>query len=332
MSQIIKTILFSWYQANHRDLPWRKTTNPYFIWLSEIILQQTRVQQGLSYYHRFTTRFPTVYDLANAEEQEILNLWQGLGYYSRARNLHATAKIIVEKYKGVFPSKFDEIIKLKGIGNYTAAAISSFAFNEPNAVLDGNVYRVISRLFNEKTAIDSTQGQKLFQRLADELLNTHSPSIHNQAIMEFGATQCVPVNPDCSQCVLNEYCLGLRFKTVSTLPYKEKRTKVKPISINYMVFQKDYEILLKKRLGKGIWQHLYEFPHLSDCSDLSPISRQTHLLSHQKLDLQYFIVQNLNNCMEEKGLQWVKLEEIHNYPKPKPIQDFINEYILDPAV
>ncbi|MBU2019335.1 MAG: A/G-specific adenine glycosylase [Bacteroidetes bacterium] len=327
MLQQIKTILLKWYSQNQRELPWRTTKDPYFIWLSEIILQQTRVQQGLSYYQLFTEKFPTIFDLANADEQTVLNTWQGLGYYSRARNLHATSRIIVHQYKGVFPSSFEEIKSLKGIGNYTAAAISSFAFDLPYAVVDGNVYRVLSRVFDEDSPIDSSAGQKLFQNLANNLLNTSFPANHNQAIMEFGALQCVPVNPNCDICVLNQHCLGRQNNRINVLPVKEKKTKVSKVQIDYSIHFDENKILLRKRLGKGIWQHLYEFPHCIDMPKDPPVFSETHLLSHQKLTLNYY--RNVNNTIafEENGLEWVNIKDLESYPKPKPIQSFIDNYL-----
>ena len=216
-----------WYRLNKRELPWRKTNDPYLIWLSEIILQQTRVVQGLSYYLKFTHNYPTVFDLANASEQDVLKDWQGLGYYSRARNLHATAKVIASEYKGVFPKTFLEIKKLKGIGDYTAAAISSFAFNLPHAVVDGNVYRVLSRVFNIDLPIDSIEGKKYFAQLAKELLPNHDAAIHNQAIMEMGAIQCLPTNPLCDSCPLLEKCLSYHLKNTHERPVKVKKTKTR---------------------------------------------------------------------------------------------------------
>ncbi len=206
----VSNTLIKWYLLNHRELPWRSSTDPYIIWLSEIILQQTRVDQGLPYFNRFVDKYPTISHLAKAPEDEVLKIWQGLGYYSRARNLHATAKLVHQQYAGVFPSNYDQIKALKGVGVYTAAAITSFAFNQPFAVVDGNVYRVLARLFGESTPIDTTTGKKLFAELANDLLNKKTPGIHNQAIMEFGATLCRPASPDCHICPFNGQCIALR--------------------------------------------------------------------------------------------------------------------------
>lgn len=230
-------LIVEWYRLNKRDLPWRETQNAYFIWLSEIILQQTRVLQGMNYYLKFISHYPTVHDLANASEQDVLNDWQGLGYYSRARNLHFTAKLISTEMKGVFPSSFNEIKKLKGIGDYTAAAISSFAYNLPQAVVDGNVYRVLSRVFEVHLPIDSTQGKKFFADLAQELISLKEPAIHNQAIMELGAMQCLPVNPICHSCPLNSICLAFSNRTYKELPIKLKKVKVRNRYFHFLIFK-----------------------------------------------------------------------------------------------
>jgi A/G-specific adenine glycosylase len=214
--------IIKWYKKNKRDLPWRRTKNPYQIWLSEVILQQTRVDQGMDYYLRFTKEFLNIDELARAKEDKVLKLWQGLGYYSRARNLHATAKMVSRQYKGEFPSSHDEILKLKGVGEYTAAAIASFAFDQCYPVVDGNVFRVLSRVFAIETPIDSGLGKKEFYSLAKELIDPSQPALYNQAIMEFGAIQCKPKNPDCYNCPLKGMCLAHSKKMVERLPIKSK--------------------------------------------------------------------------------------------------------------
>jgi A/G-specific adenine glycosylase len=253
--------LIYWYLQNDRDLPWRKSKNPYFIWLSEIMLQQTRVNQGLAYYITFTKEFPTVFDLANASESKVLKLWQGLGYYSRARNLHFSAKYIANELNGEFPSTYDEIKKLKGVGDYTASAISSICFNKAEAVVDGNVYRVLARYFGIKTAINSSAGIKEFKKLAQTLIDPTQPGTHNQAIMDFGALQCKPQNPLCETCPFNSSCIALANKTIKELPLKEKKIKVRKRYFNFLVFISDnHQTVLSERKGKGIWQGLYQFP------------------------------------------------------------------------
>ena len=254
-------ILIKWYLQNKRDMPWRNTTNPYYIWLSEIILQQTRVEQGTAYYLKFVEIFPTVYDLASAKESEVLKLWQGLGYYSRARNLHFTGNYIVNELNGQFPSTYNEILKLKGVGDYTASAIASFCFDEPTAVVDGNVYRVLSRFFDIETPINSTKGIKYFKELAQELIDVDNAATHNQSIMEFGARMCKPQNPDCEICPLNDKCLALQQNKIKSLPVKDKKIKLKKRFFNYLVLvSSDEKTILNLREGKGIWQGLYEFP------------------------------------------------------------------------
>ena len=292
------SIIIKWYNKNKRNLPWRHTKDAYKIWLSEIILQQTRVQQGLPYYNRFVEKFPTVHDLASAKESVVIKTWQGLGYYSRARNLHVSAKFISQNLKGKFPSNYDEIKKLKGIGDYTAAAIISFAFNQPYPVVDGNVYRVLSRYFGIKTPIDSTKGKKEFSKKANLLISRKEPGTYNQAIMEFGALQCVPQNPDCNKCPLQKSCIAFSKDMVDLLPIKSKKGKTRTRYFNYLVMKRNGKILIKKRIENDIWKNLYDFPlietnkpvsrtQLSKLVSDKNISIKTssdtvkHILSHQ---------------------------------------------------
>jgi A/G-specific adenine glycosylase len=254
-------ILIRWYLENKRDLPWRKTDNPYLIWLSEIMLQQTRVAQGTPYFLSFTNAFPTVFDLAAANEEQVLKLWQGLGYYSRARNLHKTAQFVAIELGGEFPDNYTELLKLKGVGEYTAAAIASFSYNEPVPVVDGNVFRVLSRYFDVETDIASASAKKEFAALAFELMPKDKPALFNQAIMEFGALQCVPKSPNCSVCVFNDSCAALQKKKVDQLPVKSKKLKVRNRYFNYLVVEDEIEnTIIQKRTAKGIWHNLYEFP------------------------------------------------------------------------
>lgn len=305
--------LITWYKTNKRDLPWRNHKDAYKIWLSEIILQQTQVVQGMSYYLKFTQKYPKIGQLAAAKEDEVLKLWQGLGYYSRARNLHAAAKVVNEQHKGVFPSNYEDIKALKGVGDYTAAAISSFAFNLPYAVVDGNVYRVLSRLFGIETPIDSGAGKKQFQQLATELLDKKDPGEHNQAIMEFGSQYCKPVNPDCQNCIFNAKCFAFKSARVSELPVKSKKTKVKERFFNYVVLiDKNNDIFLNKRVAGDIWQGLYEFLLIESDKEIATqqlLKHATfkknagqkfkllhtsklykHILSHQHLYARFYIV------------------------------------------
>ncbi len=330
-------IIIDWYDKNKRNLPWRNTNNPYFIWLSEIILQQTRVDQGLPYFEKFVNHYPSVYELAIADEQEILNDWQGLGYYSRARNLHKTAKEVVDIYKGVFPSTYIELLKLTGIGPYTAAAIASFAFDEAKAVVDGNVYRVLSRVFDIEEAIDSTQGKKTFESLANELIDKNNSAIYNQAIMEFGALQCVPVNPSCIICPLQFQCLAYKNKTITQRPLKSKKTKVTPRYFVYVVeLSSNQTIRIEKRKEKGIWQHLYQFPLLEFMSieekqsylaslKYKFISKEyKHILSHQHLFAHFAVVEPTIKIPEDQ-LE-IALSELSNFPIPRLIDKFWEEH------
>lgn len=338
--------LINWYSIYKRDLPWRNTKSPYFIWLSEIILQQTQIKQGLPYYEAFTKQYPTIFDLANADENEILKLWQGLGYYSRARNLHFTAKTIVEVFNGEFPKSYQELLDLKGIGDYTASAIASICYNEATAVLDGNVYRVLARYFGIETPINSTIGKKEFKALATQLIDKKNPAEYNQAIMEFGARQCKPKSPDCGSCPLNSSCVSLQNNWVNTLPMKLKKGAVTTKFFNFLVFiSSDKKTIFKKRTGKGIWKNLYQFPLVETEAPLendhferhpkikSILNSSTiewslynqkdivHKLSHQHLYTKFWIVEV--NSLPEKG---ILISEIQKFPTPILISNFINEF------
>jgi len=273
-------VLVHWYLHNKRDLPWRKTNNPYYIWLSEIILQQTRVDQGMAYYLKFVARFPTVNDLAFASEEQVLKLWQGLGYYSRARNLHFSAKYIVDELQGDFPSNYNELLKLKGVGEYTASAVASNCFNEAAAVVDGNVYRVLSRYFGISTPINIPTGVKEFKKLAQELLDPSISGTHNQAIMEFGARMCKPQNPTCEICPLNTSCLAMANDKIKELPVKENKLKVKKRYFNYLVIQTPLNKTKVTQREKGIWMNLYEFPLIESSQEID----EKELILHEEFD------------------------------------------------
>lgn len=332
--------LISWYLINKRDLPWRKTKNPYKIWLSEIILQQTRVQQGLPYYWKFIAAYPTIQALALANEDEVLNLWQGLGYYSRARNMLKTAKAINEEYNGCFPTSYNDLLKLKGIGEYTAAAIASFSFKEPVAVVDGNVYRVLSRLFDIETPIDSGEGKKAFRFLAEEVLDKANPSTFNQAIMEFGALQCTPKKPDCNNCVLNGACLSRENGTISKRPVKKKKNASKQRFFVYKIFLDENKTLIQKREEKDIWQGLYEFPleefgdakkqmeYIQTCKGktLYCSSEITHILSHQRIKT-FFIYLKSEKKKDplKQGVLSVSINELYRYPVSVLTENFLKK-------
>ncbi|MDF1673379.1 MAG: A/G-specific adenine glycosylase [Vicingaceae bacterium] len=337
--------LIEWYNLNKRELPWRNTKDPYTIWLSEIILQQTRVDQGLAYFHKFIDNYPTVEHLSKAPEDEVLKYWQGLGYYSRARNLHFTSKHIVSHYNGVFPNKYKDILSLKGVGEYTAAAISSFSFNQPHPVIDGNVYRVLSRVYGIKEAIDSTIGKKTFKSIAAELIDKKNPSIYNQAIMEFGALQCTPKNPNCEICPFKLECYALKNNQINTLPVKEKRIKQKNRYFNYLIIKNNKSIYLNQRVDNDIWKGLYDFPlieseiEISKESDLKKILSPPnltienrskpikHILSHQKIYATFWTISDkISKDLIEKAIK-INLKEINNYPVPKLIENYIKSML-----
>ena len=339
--------LILWYLDHKRDLPWRTTAIPYCIWLSEIILQQTRVEQGLPYYQAFVSVYPTVKKLANASEEEVLKLWQGLGYYSRARNLHTTANYVSNELSGIFPTSYKELIKLKGVGDYTASAIASICFNEATAVVDGNVYRVLARYFGIATPINSSFGIKEFKNVAQQLIDIDHPGNHNQALMEFGARQCKPQNPNCEICIFNDSCIALQQKKVSELPVKLKKTKVKNIYFNYIVLIfKNKKTLLQKRIGKGIWQNLYEFPlieteknfkleELNSLHIFQDVSKKfeinslvlynempiLHKLSHRNIYTQFWIAETSKNNDDA-----ISISQLETYPVPKLIGNFITTF------
>ncbi|HMI05962.1 MAG TPA: A/G-specific adenine glycosylase [Flavobacterium sp.] len=335
--------LIDWYLLNKRDLPWRNTTEPYPIWLSEIMLQQTRVAQGMPYFFAFTKAFPTVLDLANASEEQVLKLWQGLGYYSRARNLHKTAQIVAFELDGKFPGNYSDLMKLKGIGEYTAAAIASFSFNENVPVVDGNVFRVLSRFFDIETDIANASAKKEFSALAYELMPKDNPAIFNQAMMEFGALQCVPKNPNCEICPLNSGCLALKLKKVNQLPVKSKKAKVRNRFFNYLIVSDENEnTVIQKRSDKGIWHNLYEFPLIETESEVDfdfisekvqsdffsentiiSISEfnsksQIHKLTHQHLHIKFWKV-GVNGTIKN-GINYT---ELLTFPFPIVIFNFI---------
>lgn len=337
--------LIGWYQQNKRDLPWRNTQNPYFIWLSEIILQQTRVDQGLPYFNKFISHYPTIFDLAKAEEQAVLKDWQGLGYYSRARNLHAAAKFIVNELNGQFPKSYHELLQLKGVGEYTAAAIASFSYDLPHAVLDGNVFRVLSRLFDIETPINTPKAKKEFSTLANELLPKHHAAIFNQAIMEFGALQCVPTNPNCLNCILVSKCLAFSNKTVTNRPQKNKKIKITNRYFNYLVFQDDKHYVIQKRVDNDIWKNMYEFPKIVsndfekndeiefllqsfDLEIKQVISLKKHILSHQHIYAKFYIIKKIPEQLPDNfgPLLIISKSDLEHYPIPKLIDTFLETY------
>ena len=332
--------LIDWYEQNHRILPWRETDDPYKIWISEIILQQTRVAQGMEYYHRLITRFPDIHSLADAKEDEVLLYWQGLGYYSRARNLHKAAqlmknheifhqamRLLGDKARG--KEIFAALRSMPGVGDYTAGAIASFAFNLPYPALDGNVYRVLSRLYDCEIAFDTTQGKKHFRQLAEDLLDRERPRLFNSAIMELGALHCVPTAPDCSTCPLNTWCKALANNTVELLPVRKPRPKVRDRYLEYTIYiAPDKTTLIHQRKDNDIWKHLWEFPleEIDRCAvDRVAVDRTkgtvdryaevlelTHVLSHQRLHAR-FVIKNVSELPEIPDTLVVHLSDLDNY-------------------
>jgi A/G-specific adenine glycosylase len=336
--QDFPTLIKNWYRLNARDLPWRRTNDPYAIWLSEIILQQTRVDQGLDYYIKFLKHYPTVHELAKASEDEVLRDWQGLGYYSRARNLHLAAKYIATDLKGEFPKTYSSVIDLKGVGDYTAAAICSFAYSLPHAVVDGNVYRVLSRYLGIDTPIDSTLGKKKFKILANEMLDVQDPATYNQAIMEMGALVCKPKKPTCELCPVVESCVARSNGNQLSLPVKEKKIKVRNRFLNYFVVLDDGWVYLKKRGAKDIWQGLYDFPLLEmdkkesvDNLNLKELGVEIvgldgefkHVLSHQNIHARFWIANKLPSSKLDKAFVRVKVSELEDYPMPQLLIRYI---------
>jgi len=319
------TLIQNWYRLNKRELPWRNEISPYKTWISEIILQQTQVVQGLDYYHKFIDEFPTVYELANASDQKILRLWQGLGYYSRARNLHFAAKQIIKEFNGTFPSTYNDIIKLKGVGEYTAAAISSIVYQLPHAVVDGNVYRVLSRVFEISTPINSTNGKKEFNKLAHQLLDAKHPGDHNQALMEIGALVCKPKTPSCLSCPLQNICLSFKNKSFANFPVKLKKVKAKKLTLNYLIISNRKKIIIKQRGSGDIWQGLYDFP----ISDKMPKKYKLdielkHILTHRIIQAKFWLVDFNNYKLKENEIA-VSIDDLDNYPKPQLLVKYLKQ-------
>lgn len=339
----VRRILSDWYHQNGRSLPWRDTKDPYFIWLSEIILQQTRVNQGMPYYLAFVKAYPTITHLADANEQEVLRLWQGLGYYSRARNLHSAAKYVAYQLNGVFPKTYQTIKELSGVGDYTASAISSVAYGEEKAVLDGNVFRVLSRIFLIKDDISAGASRKVFLKVADELLNRESPGDHNQAIMDFGAMQCAP-KPKCEICPMEHLCMARQQGLEKTLPVKLKKIKRTKRYFHYFLIGGGEGLYLNKRGEKDIWQGLFELPlieaesgaHL-EASDLVgkfgnrtekpqilPFSK-VHKLTHMDVNAFFYRLDFFD--WESPSGVFVSWNELDHYPLPRLIDEFLEDYV-----
>lgn len=341
--------IIQWYYKNQRKLPWRETHDPYIIWLSEIILQQTRVNQGMPYFYKFVEHYPNIESFASAPEEEILRHWQGLGYYSRARNMLKAAKLIMQEHGGIFPSRYQVLIKLPGIGEYTASAIASFSINEPKAVVDGNVSRVLARYFGIEEPINSTKGKKDFNILAQEVLDKENPGIHNQAMMEFGALQCKPQNPDCETCPLQQSCFAYQNNLVNKLPIKIKAGKSRNRYFNYFVLRKEEKILMQRRQKGDIWEGLFELPLIESPFLLSDeelklseefiklFGKQAeiiyssaitkHILSHQNIYARFFEITNIKeNVFKNKDWDYVLIKDLDKLAKSKLIFSFMDVY------
>lgn len=346
-SNFFREQLLKWHvEQNDRVMPWKAIKDPYKIWLSEIILQQTRVQQGLAYYLRFIKKYPTVATLASAAEEDVYKLWEGLGYYSRCRNLIFTARYIAIDKKGKFPETYEELLQLKGVGPYTAAAIASFAYQKPHAVVDGNVFRILSRFFGQDLPVDIPEGKKWFFEKAENLLDKNSPGVYNQAIMDFGATVCTPKSPSCTTCYLSEKCVAFNHHLIEVLPVKSKKIKKETLFFYYLILSHKDKVLIRKRKEKFIWQNLFEFymvapqvpfSNASEAVDefliafpklkvsiksVSPL--YTQLLTHKKIQATFIQLQ-LKKEISITDYLWITKKDISTYPFPRIINNYLEE-------
>lgn len=332
------TLIRMWYQNHKRDLPWRSTSDAYVIWLSEVILQQTKVEQGLPYFVKFSERFPTVIDLANASEEEVLETWKGLGYYSRARNLHKAAKLVRDQFGGILPNSYSKLIQLPGVGEYTAAAVASFAFGEPRAVVDGNVFRLLSRVFNIHSPINSSAGKREFRLLADQLISEVHPGEHNQAMMEMGSLVCTPKSPNCEACVLRHNCLAFKKNNIAELPVKTAKPKSKFWNIHYAVIASNSGLVFSKDITGNVWKGLYQFPIISEElateESYTPISNsgtllatQKHVLSHRKITAFFYHIPYTALSKDTKSniFEFTMGEAMEKAPITRLIQRFLEQ-------
>jgi A/G-specific adenine glycosylase len=348
---IFSEVISNWYQKNGRKLPWRDTDDPYKIWLSEVILQQTRVDQGMPYYKKFIEKYPDIQSLASATEQQVLKDWQGLGYYSRARNLHAAAKQVVNDFSGKFPDNHDDIRSLKGVGDYTAAAISSFAFGLPYPVVDGNVIRLLSRYFGIDAPVDTSSGARIIKEAAAQIFDTESPARHNQAIMEFGALQCVPASPDCMSCPLVHSCVSYERRLVDVIPVKARRQKTSKRYFNYILIRMDDKVVLQKRSGNDIWRNLFELPLIetpaqADVAELigsvgwsalfkdndvvvgKVVGPVTHKLSHREIIAQFIQVEMKSGSIDVlPEADTIPVRSLGDYPVPRLLENYFSESV-----
>ena len=342
IKDLFSKILLQWYDPAARPMPWKGETDPYKIWISEVILQQTRVEQGWEYYKRFVEKYPDVFQLATAPQEDVLKIWQGLGYYSRARNLHKGAQQIVENYKGIFPPDLKLIQSISSIGPYTAAAIASFAYALPYAVVDGNVIRLLSRLFGITEPFDTTTGQKLFRELAQELFDHENPAIFNQAIMDFGATLCTPAIPKCRECPFQVHCIALNTGKINELPVKSKKIKKRDRFFNYLVLEHTGKIFVQERKEKDVYSGMYEFILQESEGQLTPGDeelmiekvtgakqkfqktelKKAHILTHQRLHVNFYFVKLEDKPKIPFG-NWLEKQSLKSLPVPKFIHDYL---------
>lgn len=336
---LFSEILLAWYEENRRLMPWRGENDPYKIWISEIILQQTRINQGWNYYIRFIENFPDIASLAQASPERVLKVWQGLGYYSRARNLHKAAQTVMKEHQGVFPKNYDDILKLKGIGEYTAAAIASIAFNLPYPVVDGNVFRIISRIFGIYEDISLPATKKIITAKCTQLMDKEKPSDFNQAIMDFGAIQCKPQNPDCETCPLKKHCFAFIHQTVHNLPVKTRNIKLRTRYFHYLIFSKEEQIMIRKRVDNDIWKNLYDFPLLESNNSKSeelisiltkfkaskkPHWRCKHKLTHQIIIADFYMIPVNKFPGYFENCTIISKKNAVNYPSPKIIAQILS--------
>jgi A/G-specific adenine glycosylase len=348
---IVSQSLLKWYRSNKRYLPWRETKNPYYIWLSEIILQQTRVNQGFAYYKRFIEKYPSLNELSNATPEDVLLLWQGLGYYSRARNVHKAARILTEKYSGKFPQTYDKLLALPGIGEYTAGAIASLAFDQPVVAIDGNVHRVLARYVGIDSSIHSSKGKTDFRNAAEELLDRNNPGEHNQAMIELGALICLPVNPKCNECPIIDGCFANKSGRISDLPLKSKKSGMHYRYFFYIVLTLNNKIVLKQRPENDIWALLYDFPLIerskpiplkaliksqewkaifrgSEYKILAVSPTYKHVLSHQIIFASFVEVEIMNPVKLNAAIE-INMEDISRYPLPRLIDKYFSERLRE---
>jgi len=324
LNQSFSEALLAWYDNNRRSLPWRGSRDPYVIWVSEIIFQQTRISQGTSYFLRFMERFPDIHALASADEEEVLKVWQGLGYYSRARNMHFTARFLEKTNKGRFPEDHAQITALKGIGDYTASCITSICFSHPDAAVDGNVFRVLSRVRADATPINSSPAHRIFKEYASGLIDPARPGDFNEAMMDLGAMVCTPTSPGCRECPVSGFCEAFRRGEQASFPVKTRIERRKPVEINYVMIESGSRIMIRKRRGPGIWKGLYDLPEIPVPAG-EPVSTLLHPLTHRDLLIRFYKTGYVPaETAAEPDVQWIDKSELGEYPFPKPVADFLD--------